>query len=85
MNTKTMEQFKSLNSSVLANIEGGIPYGWYAPFGYYTDNIICRNGYRYTQSNWNSGNCQINVESVVNGVVSEMAMAIAGASRYRPK
>lgn len=85
MNTKTMEQFKSLNSSVLSSIEGGIPYGWYAPFGYYTDNIICRNGYRYTQSNWNSGNCKMNVESVVNGVVSQMAMAIAGAGSSRPR
>ncbi len=85
METKTIEQFKSLNSSCLANIEGGIPYGWYAPFGYISDNIICRDGYRYSQSNWNSGNCKINVESVVNGVVSQMAMAIAGAGGNRPR
>jgi len=49
---------KQLTSIELSHINGGsIPYGWYAPFRYISDNIICRDGYRYTQSNWNFGNC----------------------------
>ena len=44
----------------------------------FSDNIICRNDYLYTKLNWNSGNFKMNIESVVNCVVSEIAMAITG-------
>ena len=43
----------------------------------FSDNIICRNDYLYTKSNWNSRNFKMNIESVVKCIVSEMAVIIA--------
>ncbi|MGC4430851.1 bacteriocin class II family protein, partial [Streptococcus suis] len=75
MNTKTMEQFNQINTEVLENIEGGVPYGWYSPFSSISDNIICRNGYRYTMANMRNGNCRVDWSNVVGNVANNMAAA----------
>ncbi|MBF0818193.1 hypothetical protein [Streptococcus acidominimus] len=77
MNTKVMEQFNTLEPEALSQVEGsGVPYGWYSPFSSISDNIICRNGYRYTTANMNNGNCKVNWSNIVGNVVNNMASSI---------
>lgn len=76
--------FTVLTTHQLATIEGGIPAGWYAPYGYISDNLICRNGYRPTQANFKNGNCGTNWEAVVNNTVANMSMALGGLHSNRP-
>lgn len=79
MNTKTMEQLRTLDVETLSQVTGaGIPNGWHAPFGYMSNNIICKNGYRYNSENMKNGNCAINWESVVNDIVSNAVVAFVG-------
>lgn len=77
MSTKTIESFIILRTETLATVEGGIPRGWYAPFGYMSDNMICKNGYRYTTDNVRRGNCRVNWESVVTDIVANTSIALA--------
>ncbi|HFI0638093.1 TPA: hypothetical protein ACGO1U_001555 [Streptococcus suis] len=75
MNTKTMDSFNQITKEVLENIEGGVPHGWYSPFSSISDNIICKNGYRYTMENMRTGNCRVDWSNVVGNVANNMAAA----------
>ncbi|HEP1819314.1 TPA: hypothetical protein VB845_001123 [Streptococcus suis] len=77
--------FNTMTEEILAQVEGGaVPYGWHAPFGYLSDNIICKNGYRYNTENMRKGNCAINWESVTNSIVASFVTHMSGAHSNRP-
>lgn len=53
--------------------------GYYAPFGSISSNIECKNGYKYSKQNMNSGICRVNWNTVIgNTINSTINAGIAG-------